>query len=1428
MPRVRIIADPFDLATYAEYNTDDMLGLLHEHFPVWPETGRVYHDVISIENDVTPRSEDQVQALAEAQADDLFYVVVYPGDPVTAIITVVATLALTAAVLLFLTPKIPKADNSDQSSNNTLGQRTNKPRPNSRVEDVFGDVISVPTLLSVPLVVFDNNIQVEYCYMSVGRGSYYITDVKDGDTPIGQIAGAGVRFYGPGTSPNSGAPFYSIGTPITQPLLNIIKQNEVNGQSLRSPNANSVQGANDIRFVYPDTIERTGTAVDFTKFAAGDVIEVASSSFTGASGSKQTNTQASYTSAGTVVFSTLNPTTFFTVGQSVTISGAGYSGPTTAGGTLYVDLSGTYVITALNATTMTLSSPNSINSDWGKLTQYTGSATVARNGTFSVPTSTNGYNLAGSYTVLASSTGSLTLANPAAVNAAWNNVQGLPGGATEYASPVISSSGIQWAGPFVLNMTDLTQVIANFYAPQGMYRVTSKGKNRPASVQVQLEVTPVDAAGVVSGAAMLFTATISGDGTDKRAKGVTCYANVPVGRCQVRARRLTPTDYNTDDTILDEVQWRDGYGTAPLTVSDFGDVTTVYTRTYATAGASSVKERKLNCRAARKVLQRNPGKVDILKDFNAALPAGSSVARASVGSRNNSANVLEMIAANLPRFEYDAAQARTNFVPNSEFAGWTVGPWVNSASAQWTVPAGMSRSIVAVGNDAQGAYADVRIFGTNTSGARAAPHLYLRAATQTPATAGESWTASINTQVVAGDPTGVLASYRVMMQAFTSAGAYVADLGGPASGDGPTSATKVLAATIGQISLAIPMSIAIGATVDLTLRIRKPQLEMGSAVTAYIPTTGTIASTAPFKGLLLEPAATNLIPAALQAPTAGNQMNRAAATDPSGGNTASRFTMTGTTDPQAQFVVPTAPSGRTFTKSSYNKYVATYGLAGRALLFDYGQQGAEAAASTSVTLTPSWTRGIGTRTFPAGMTSTTAVTRIDPFDGTGGTNTPTAGASIDTAFWMYEEGPVATSYIPAGQTRAADVLTIDWGSNFSGTYNVRYKQDDNSTVVVSTNVVNGQSTVSAADLPRRLLRTATLLNAPIGPPTWDGSFQTELAPSTNAGDIICHMALDPYIGGRSLEELDVAQIYNTVDDVVSYFGMPDAGQFSYTFDQDNISFEEMVQTVAKAIFCTAYRQGSIHRLFFEQQTDATDAILLFNHRNKTPGSEQRTVRFGRLNDYDGVELDYISATDGAKLTLYIPEDQSATKPKKVEMLGVIDRRGDAAVATLHAMRAWNKIQYQHTTTQFTALSEASQLVLTQRVEVTDNTRPDTIDGEVTGLQGLVLGLSQPFNPVAGKQYTIFLQMSSGGLDTRVCTAGPDEMSCTLQSAPTQALVTSADASALTTYQIVASDNARPSGFLISEKGAYHKGEIPIQAINYDDRYYQADQTYKGT
>jgi len=859
-------------------------------------------------------------------------------------------------------------------------------------------------------------------------------------------------------------------------VLSVVKLNEVNGQTLKPTNVNRIQSEDDIRFQSPDTIENNGS-VDFTDyFSAGDAIAVLQADISGAEpGTLTVSNQMRFENGGVIRFSSYNPTTDFAVGNSVTLSNAAYAGPgaattpytliwtpatfptghstvldrvqmvklvganpakfyrvyhlffkdigtraafwvyqsddaagtnsvavaawqvgsgaTNAGvmtvdlvaqggsgitgqatidfgdgttsfavyngtyansglgtptvqtggatSTIFVDMVGTYTVSAITSTTITLSSPATVNPDWSKLTQYPNNRTEYDTSSISRPTSAGaGINLNGNYTALSVSSTAIVLNNPALVNAAWTNLASLPGGHTDYVSPSLSRNSDSWIGPFIVDLDDTTEVLANFVALQGLYTLSKKkGKQAALSVGVELEVTPVNSNDAAIGPAELFPGTLVGDNKLRTTVGLSLRVSpTSTGRCSVRVRRTTPTPDDDDyGAVVDEVKWETCYGLAPVEEEEFGDMTTVHTRTVATPGALAVKERKLNMRVTRRLPQR--------------------------------------------------------------VSGSTFGP----------------------------------------------------------------------------------------------------------------------------------------------------------------------------------PAATDSV-----------------------------------------------------------------------------------------------------------------------------------------------------------------------------------------------------------------------------------------------ADIIAALCLDPYIGRRSPGEVDFDSIYDTVAEVVDYFGTPLAGQFGYTFDDTDTSFEETLGIVASTIFCRAYRQGSVIRLTFERATE--DSTLIFNARNTMPGTQTRTVRFGPLDDHDGVELDYTDPDDGAALTFAIPPDGTATSPRSLEVVGV----RSYLLAYWQAWRAWNKVRYQNTAVELEATQEASLVIPQDRVLIADRTRPNVLQGEVEAEDGTTLKLSH-LAPITGDGWTIFLQHVDETVEALGAVAGVDSYHVELSAAPRMALSVDAENFARATYMLVPEDDVQTRAFLVSEREPNSNFTETVRAINYSFLYYQHDE-----
>ena len=228
MKQVIIVKDPFNSQGWQIAHVDDVAGYLLQQYPQgWPATARIYLNYIAISNDVTPCDESGVDYLQSLEGT--LYVVEYPQG-IIAMIAISIVVSLAVAFLIPVPAVAALNNNVQQSPNNELSSRANKPRIKGRIPDIYGTVWSTPDLIAVPYSVYENNREVEYCTMCIGRGEFYIYGAYDDKTQIKAIEGSSAQFYKPNTD-ITGTPFYSEGEIIESDPLWVQKSNSVNVRS---------------------------------------------------------------------------------------------------------------------------------------------------------------------------------------------------------------------------------------------------------------------------------------------------------------------------------------------------------------------------------------------------------------------------------------------------------------------------------------------------------------------------------------------------------------------------------------------------------------------------------------------------------------------------------------------------------------------------------------------------------------------------------------------------------------------------------------------------------------------------------------------------------------------------------------------------------------------------------------------------------------------------------------------------------------------------------------------------------------------------------------------------------------------------------------------------------------------------------------------
>jgi len=234
MTRIRLYAHPLAPVAPQVFEAASLAEWLLAHYGAVPTvTVQIFAGEPSAATEIT----GDARAILAGDCDE-YVILQSPGgfDPLTwALIALAVTVA---TVLLIPKPVLPgNINRTQQSPNNALGNRENQVRLLERVEDIYGTVKSIPSLMMPTYNKYIGHRKYEYGYYCVGRGYHTLAELRDGDTLISGITGASAAVYDPFTLPNSGhAPVLQIGDAIIDDVLTVRRAIEVDGITLKALN----------------------------------------------------------------------------------------------------------------------------------------------------------------------------------------------------------------------------------------------------------------------------------------------------------------------------------------------------------------------------------------------------------------------------------------------------------------------------------------------------------------------------------------------------------------------------------------------------------------------------------------------------------------------------------------------------------------------------------------------------------------------------------------------------------------------------------------------------------------------------------------------------------------------------------------------------------------------------------------------------------------------------------------------------------------------------------------------------------------------------------------------------------------------------------------------------------------------------------------
>lgn len=328
-----------------------------------------------------------------------------------------------------------------------------------------------------------------------------------------------------------------------------------------------------------------------------------------------------------------------------------------------------------------------------------------------------------------------------------------------------------------------------------------------------------------------------------------------------------------------------------------------------------------------------------------------------------------------------------------------------------------------------------------------------------------------------------------------------------------------------------------------------------------------------------------------------------------------------------------------------------------------------------------------------------------------------------------------------------------------------------------------------------------------------GVFDTALTNNTQAVQSLIRLLRDPVCGGLNLTASNMDRLLAVQAEVESYFGSAQAGQFCYTFDSFDVTMQDIINTVAEAIFCRAYREGSAILLDFDRPRMGPE--MVFTHRSKAPG-EKWTRAFNTRDRYDSLKFSYIDPATNTKETITIPAD-GGLKTETYDSKGIRNYKQ----AYWAAYRRYQRNLLNRVSVEFAALEEGVFARPGRAISVVKGSRVAPFDGYVVAVDGLTVVLSQNVEFTPGQEHSLILKRRDGSVQSVPVTPGANSRTVIMTSAPQEAIYTGNEA-LKTEFSFGSEDRHNAQMMVVSTVEPGSDRTVRITGYNYTDDYYAYD------
>ena len=306
---------------------------------------------------------------------------------------------------------------------------------------------------------------------------------------------------------------------------------------------------------------------------------------------------------------------------------------------------------------------------------------------------------------------------------------------------------------------------------------------------------------------------------------------------------------------------------------------------------------------------------------------------------------------------------------------------------------------------------------------------------------------------------------------------------------------------------------------------------------------------------------------------------------------------------------------------------------------------------------------------------------------------------------------------------------------------------------------------------------------------------------------------DPVCGGLTLTASNMDRLLAVQSEIEAYFGSAQAGQFCYTFDAYDTTMQDIINTIADAVFCRAYREGSSILLDFDRPRMGPE--MVFTHRSKAPG-EKWTRSFNTRDRYDSLKFSYIDPDTNTKETITIPED-GGKKTETYDSKGIRNYKQ----AYWAAYRRYQRNLLGRVTVDFAAMDEGVFARPGRAISVVKGSRVSPFDGYVVAVDGLTVVLSQNVEFTPGQEHSLVLKRRDGSVQSVGVTPGANNRTVIMASAPQEAIYTGNEA-LKTEFSFGSDDRHNAQMMVVSTVEPSSDRTVRITGYNYTDDYYAYD------